>query len=56
MKTALNIILIINTLFVILCADNKDPLIFVYPLVIYVVAGFFRIYHREFVEFLTKSQ
>lgn len=56
MKTALNIILILNTLFIMACADNPDPIVFIYPFVIYVVAGFFRIYHREFVEFLTKAQ
>lgn len=56
MKAALNIILILNTLFVVACADNPDLTVFIYPFAIYVVAGFFRIYCREFVEFLTKPQ
>lgn len=56
MKNFLNIVLIANTLYVMACADNPNPMVFVYPLFIYVVAGFFRIYCREFVEFLTKAQ
>lgn len=56
MKNFLNIVLIVNTLFIVACADNPNPTVFVYPIGVYVVAGFFRYYHREFVDFLTKAQ
>lgn len=52
MKTALNIILIANTVWVLLISDNPDLTVFVYPAFIYVVFGFLRIYHKEFVQYL----
>lgn len=56
MKRFLNTILLLNLLFVILCADNPDFNVFVGPIAIFVIAGFFRIYHKEFVEFLTEKR
>ena len=53
MKIALNIILILNTLFVVVCADNPNVEVFALPALVFVVAGFLRIYHRDFVKLLT---
>ena len=52
MKTALNIILFLNTIYVFMCSENQDPTAFVIPLFIYVFFGFFRYYHKEFITYL----
>lgn len=52
MKTALNIILFINTVYVLIVSENQDPTAFLFPLCIYLFFGFFRFYHEEFTEFL----
>ncbi len=52
MKTALNIILFLNTIYVLMCSENQDPATFVFPLFIYVFFGFLRYYHKEFLHYL----
>ncbi|ROI03693.1 hypothetical protein EGI16_10800 [Chryseobacterium sp. G0240] len=52
MKTALNIILLINTVYVLIISENQDPTLFFFPLFIYFFFGFFRYYHKEFSEYL----
>lgn len=52
MKIFLNTILLANTIWVFLIADNPDLTVFIYPLCIYVVFGFLRANHRAFVKLL----
>jgi hypothetical protein len=52
MKTGLNVILSANTIYVFLCSDNPDLTVFVFPIFIYVFFGFFRYYHKEFLQYL----
>lgn len=52
MKNFLNTILLANTIWVFLIADNPDLTIFVFPLFVYVVFGFLRAYHKDFVKLL----
>ncbi len=52
MKTALNLILAINTVYVLVCSENPDLTVFFFPLFIYVSFGFLRIYHKEFTKYL----
>ncbi|WP_165590547.1 hypothetical protein [Chryseobacterium aquaticum] len=48
MKKLLNTILIVNTIYVMACADNQDVTVFFLPDCIYLVAGFLRINVRKF--------
>lgn len=52
MKTALNIILIVNTLYILICSENQNASEFVFPLFTYVFFGFFRYYHKDFIKYL----
>ncbi len=52
MKTALNLILAANTIYVLICSENKDLTVFVFPAFIYVFFGFFRYYHKDFTKYL----
>ncbi|MCJ8153202.1 hypothetical protein MKJ01_05430 [Chryseobacterium sp. SSA4.19] len=52
MKALFNFILAINTIYVLICADNNDITVFFFPACVYLVAGFFRIYHKEFSNFI----
>lgn len=52
MKKALNIILAINTVWLLICSDNQDVTAFFFPAFIYVIFGFLRIYHNEFLKYL----
>lgn len=53
LKIILNTVLIMNTMFVIVCADNPDVTVFIYPMCIYLIAGFLRVNLREFHNNLT---
>lgn len=52
MKTALNIILVINTIYIFIISENPNVTEFFFPACIYLVFGFLRWNHREFVEYL----
>lgn len=52
MKTALNLILIVNTIYVLACSENQDPSVFFFSLFIYTVFGFLRFYHKDFSNYL----
>ncbi|WP_123868067.1 hypothetical protein [Chryseobacterium lactis] len=52
MKTALTIILFVNTAYVLAISENQNPIDFIFPLFIYVFFGFFRYYHKEFTNYL----
>lgn len=52
MKNALNIILFVNTIYVLACSENQDPSTFIFSLFIYVFFGFFRYYHKDFTKYL----
>ncbi|CEJ70547.1 hypothetical protein BN1195_02874 [Chryseobacterium oranimense G311] len=52
MKKTLNIILAVNTIWLLICSDNPDLTVFFGPAFIYVVFGFLRIYHKEFIQYL----
>lgn len=53
LKIILNTVLIVNTLFVIVCADNPNVTVFIYPMCVYLVVGFLRINLKQFHQFLT---
>ena len=56
MKTALNIILLINTIYVLIISENPNVTEFFFPASIYLVFGFLRWHHVEFLEYLNNPK
>lgn len=52
MKTALNIILFLNTIYVFVCSEDQNPATFAFPVFIYGFFGFFRDCHKDFTKYL----
>ncbi|AZB01253.1 hypothetical protein EG359_17260 [Chryseobacterium joostei] len=52
MKIALNLILFVNTIYVLICSENQDASVFFFPVFIYVVFGFLRFCHKDFSKYL----
>lgn len=52
MKMILNILLIVNTIYILICSENTDVSVFFLPALIYIIVGALRIYHKEFFQFL----
>lgn len=56
MNKIINTLAILNTIYVILCADNPDYTVFKTPILIFAGLALLKLFYKDFIKYITSYQ